>query len=60
MTRDWKTLARALALDIPDPDLDKITPALDALETSFRPLAANVPHLVEPAVVFFCSTQEAE
>ena len=36
------------------------TPALDALETSFRPLAASVPHLVEPAVVFFCSTQEAE
>ena len=60
MTRDWKTLARALAPDIPGPDLDKITPALDALETSFRPLAANVGHLVEPAVVFFCSSEEAE
>ena len=53
-------MAGALALDIPDPDLDKIKPALDALETSFRPLAANVPHLVEPAVVFFCSAQEPE
>ncbi len=60
MTRDWKTLARALAPDIPDPDLDKITPALDALETAFRPLAANVPYLVEPAVVFFCPVEEAE
>jgi len=58
--RDWKMLARALALDIPEPDLDKIKPALDALETSFRPLAANVPHLVEPAVVFSCPVEEAE
>ena len=60
MTRDWNMLAQALSLDIPDPDLDKIKPALDALETSFRPLAANVGHLVEPAVVFFCPAEEAE
>jgi hypothetical protein len=60
MTRDWNMLAQALSLDIPGPDLDKIKPALDALETSFRPLAANVPYLVEPALVFFCSSEEAE
>jgi hypothetical protein len=58
MTRDWHALARALALDIPEPDLDRIKPALDALETAFRPLAASVPHEVEPAVVFFCPAEE--
>ena len=58
MTRDWISLARALGLDIPDPDLENIKPALDALELSFRPLAANVPHLTEPAVTFFCPAAE--
>lgn len=58
MTRDWHALARALALDIPEPDLDRIKPALDALEAAFRPLAGNVPHEVEPAVVFICDAGE--
>jgi len=60
MTRDWKLLAQALSLDIPDPDLEKITPALDALEVSFRPLADKVPHETDPAVLFFCHAEEAE
>ncbi len=60
MTRDWHALARALDLDIPDANLENIKPALDSLEESFRPLAANVPHLTEPAVVFLCPDEEAE
>ena len=58
MTRDWKLLAKALSLDIPDPDIEKITPPLDALEASFRPLAAAIPHEIEPAVVFLCPAEE--
>lgn len=60
MTRDWKSLARALDLGIPEADVEKVKPALDSLEESFRPLAANVPHLTEPAVVFLCPGEEAE
>jgi hypothetical protein len=59
MTRDWKAVARALALEIPEADLDRITPALEALEAAFRPLAAEIPHETEPAVLFFCPVEES-
>ncbi len=59
MTRDWKAVAGALAPDIPETDLDRITPALDALEAAFRPLAAEIPHETEPAVVFFCPAEKS-
>jgi hypothetical protein len=55
---DWKALARARSLDIPDADLDRIVSPLDKLEQSFRPLAANIPPDVEPAVMF--RAEEAE
>lgn len=58
MPRDWKTLARALALDIPETDVERIAPALDSLESSFRPLAEEVPPLAEPAVIFLCPEDE--
>ncbi|MBI4877239.1 MAG: hypothetical protein HY822_21640 [Acidobacteria bacterium] len=58
MVRDWKMLARALSLDIPEGDVEKIVAPLDGLESSFRPLAENVPLLAEPAVVFFCPEEE--
>ena len=53
MTRDWKAVARALAPDIPEAEVERIAPALDALETAFRPLAAEIPHETEPAGLFF-------
>jgi hypothetical protein len=49
---DWKSLAKARQLNIPEADLERIAPSLDGLEAAFRPLAARVPHEVEPAVIF--------
>ena len=49
---DWRTLAKARQLNIPDPELDRIAAALDGLEQAFRPLAASIPAGVDPAVIF--------
>ena len=43
-------MAESAGLDIPD--VDRLTPALDALEAAFRPLAKTIPHDVEPALLF--------
>jgi hypothetical protein len=50
--KDWKQIAAGLGANIPDADVAKITPALDALEAAFRPLARAIPEDVEPAVTF--------
>ena len=50
--RDWKLIAQGLGLDIPDGELEIMRPTLDRLEEKFRPLAAAIPHDMEPAVVF--------
>jgi hypothetical protein len=49
---DWKSLAKARQLNIPEPDLDRIAAPLDGLEQAFRPLAGTIPHETEPAVIF--------
>jgi hypothetical protein len=50
--KNWKKIATGNGLDIPDADLERIAPALDALEAAFRPLAREIPASVEPAVIF--------
>ncbi len=50
--KNWKLLAAAQNLGIPEPDLARIVPALEALEAAFRPLAAAIPPEIEPAVIF--------
>ena len=40
---DWKKIASALKPPIPDADIDRIVPTLEALEKSFRPLQAAIP-----------------
>ena len=56
--KNWKLLAAALDLDLPERDIEKISPTLDALETAFRPLAAAIPHETEPAVIFHLEPEE--
>jgi hypothetical protein len=58
--KNWKKIAEASDLRIPDTDLDRITPALDALETAFRPLTKDIPHDVEPAVAFYIFPESGE
>ena len=49
---DWKGVARARRLSIPEADLETIAPRLDALEAAFRPLAAKLTPDQEPPAVF--------
>ena len=56
-TPDWKALAAARRLDIPEADLDRITAPLDGLERAFRPLTATIPHDVEPAIIFHAAEE---
>jgi hypothetical protein len=58
--KNWKKIAEASELRIPEPDLDRITPSLDALEATFRPLTKDIPHDVEPAVAFYIFPEPAE
>lgn len=49
--RDWKKAAAALAPDIPSEQLERIGPVLDGLEANFRPLAAELHPLDDPAFI---------
>ena len=50
--KNWRAIAQAHALDLPASQLDRITPALDALEEAFRPLIRDLTAGMEPAVEF--------
>jgi hypothetical protein len=50
--KDWKKIARASGLSIPDAALEPVARTLDALEADFRPLARGLPPEAEPAVAF--------
>lgn len=49
---DWKGIARARGLAIPEAEIEAIAPRLEALEAAFRPLAAKLTPDQEPAAVF--------
>lgn len=47
--KDWKLLAKALDLDIPEPAVETAATALEAVEAAFRPLVREIPLETEPA-----------
>ena len=49
--RNWKQIAAAGRFGIPEDELDRIVPVLDALEAGFRPLVKRIPVETEPATV---------
>jgi hypothetical protein len=49
---DWKAMAQALGLPIPEADLARTAAALGALEPAFERLAATLTPDVEPASIF--------
>lgn len=59
-SKDWKKIARASGLSIPDARLERIAQSLDALEADFRPLARALPPAAEPAVSFHVSAGAGE
>ena len=58
--KDWKNIADAHSLAIPDADLERIRPSLDQLEATFRPLAGSIAHEIEPAITFVIPPEAAE
>ena len=50
--KDWKKIARASGMAIPDAALERIAQSLDALEAGFRPLVRALPPETEPAIAF--------
>jgi hypothetical protein len=52
LKKDWKKIARANGLALPDAALERIAQALDTLEAGFRPLARALPPETEPATAF--------
>ncbi|MGI8991280.1 MAG: hypothetical protein ACR2I2_17080 [Bryobacteraceae bacterium] len=49
--QDWKSIAIAKRLGMPESDLDLIVPVLEALDASFRPLIATIPIDIEPSII---------
>lgn len=50
--KNWKLIAAASGFGIPEADLERMAPVLDALEAAFRPLVKEIPTETEPAIVF--------
>jgi hypothetical protein len=49
---DWKSVAKARRLNIPEDAIERIASPLDKLEEAFRPLVKTIPLDVEPATTF--------
>ncbi len=51
--QDWKSIAAAKRLGIPEAQIDLIVPVLEALDASFRPLVATIPGEIEPSIILY-------
>ena len=58
--KDWKAIAHAAGLGIPEDQLDRIVPSLDGLEAAFAPLRGSIPDSTEPAVIFHALPEETQ
>ena len=58
--KNWKKIAEGNDVRIPESDLERIAPALDGLESTFRPLSRSIPDDVEPAVTFVIHLESGE
>ena len=50
--KDWEGIAKASGVEIPAPELERVSKTLAALEATFRPLVRNLEVSLEPAAVF--------
>jgi hypothetical protein len=56
---NFKAIARARGLDIPEAELDRAARTLETLEAAFRPLVADLPSSLEPATGI-CPVEETQ
>lgn len=55
--KNWKTLAEAYGLGIPESDMDGISVPLQGLEEAFRKLSASFPPDTDSALIFEASPE---
>lgn len=58
--KDWKKIAKASGMTIPEAALERIAQSLDGLEAEFRPLARALAAETEPATAFHAVAEDAE
>ena len=51
--KDWKAIAKAVGLNLPAEELNRIVAPLEVLEETFRPLAKDLPAELEPSTGIF-------
>ncbi|HUB82873.1 MAG TPA: hypothetical protein VMB03_28940 [Bryobacteraceae bacterium] len=57
--KDWPSIAKAAAPDIPAKEVSRYSQTLDSLEEIFRPLADSLTPEMEPACVFGAGQEQA-
>jgi hypothetical protein len=57
--RDWKAIAEAAGLEISGPELERVAAPLQALEETLGPLFRELPHDLEPPLVFRADEEDA-
>jgi hypothetical protein len=57
--KDFRSIAKACGLDVPDRELDRIVAPLESLELAFRPLVQGLKAEHEPATAF-CAAEDGE
>jgi len=57
--KNWKAIAAASGFGIPEAELDRIAPALDALGAAVEPLVAGLPPELDPATVLSAPPEPA-
>ena len=58
--KNWKAMARAAGLGIPEDQLERIAPSLDGLEAAFAPTRGTIPDEIEPATLFRALAEDAK
>lgn len=58
--KNWRAIASASGLGIPEADMDRVVPVLEALDATFQPLIRTIPHDLEPAIIFHLNSEEGE
>jgi len=57
--KDWPSIAKFVAPDIPAKEASKTTQPLNSLEEVFRPLAKSLTPEMEPAAIFRAGEEQA-
>ena len=60
MVKNWKEIARASDLGVPEGELERIAGTLEGVERAFAPLLAGLSPDLEPATGFHAEEEESE